>query len=169
MLHLPHCVGIKIHPEEHCYPVREFGDDIFSFAAARRAVVLSHSGERNSLPADLAVFADRFPEVRLILAHLGCGWDDRLDHQVRAIQASRHGNIYCDTSSARSVMPALIEWAVTEIGAGRILYGTDSPLYSAAMQRARIDSAELSDADKQVILRDNAYRLLRLPPNPKGT
>jgi uncharacterized protein len=37
------CVGIKIHPEEHVYPINEFGSAIFEFAAKHRAVVLSHS------------------------------------------------------------------------------------------------------------------------------
>lgn len=157
------CAGIKIHPEEHGYPIKEYGDSIFEFAAARRAPVLTHSGEPNSLPRDFVPFADRYPEVALILAHLGCGHDGEKTHQVRAIQASRRGNIFVDTSSASSIFPGLIEWAVREVGAENILFGTDTPTYSTAMQRARIDSAEISDADKLLILRENARRLLRLP------
>ncbi|GIS63043.1 MAG: hypothetical protein CM1200mP2_52680 [Planctomycetaceae bacterium] len=60
-------------------------------------------------------------------------------------------------------MPQLVEWAVGEIGADRILYGTDTPLYSAEMQRARIDHAELTDDQKKLILRENAVALLDLP------
>jgi predicted TIM-barrel fold metal-dependent hydrolase len=52
---------------------------------------------------------------------------------------------------------------VAEIGADRILFGSDTPLYFTAMQRTRIDQAELSDHEKRLILRDNALRLLRLP------
>lgn len=159
MLGQPQCVGIKIHPEEHGYPIREYGARIFEFAARRRAVVLTHSSEQNSLAEDFIPWADEFPEVRLILAHIGCGWDGDVTHQVRAIQKSRHGNVFADTSSARSIMPGLIEWAVSEIGAERVLFGTDTPLYSTAMQRARINHADLSDAAKRLILRDNAVRL----------
>jgi len=162
MLRRPKCVGIKIHPEEHLYPILEHGRAIFALAATHRTVVLSHSGEKNSLPADLLRFADDYPETRLLLAHLGCGWDDDLGHQVRAIQASRHGNVYVDTSSASSILPGLIEWAVKEVGAGRILYGTDTPLYFAPMQRARIDHANISDIQKRAILRDNAIKLFNL-------
>src|SRR5690606_35792588 len=53
MLRQPRCVGIKIHPEEHGYPVAELGRPLFEFAAQRRAVVLSHSSEQNSLASDL--------------------------------------------------------------------------------------------------------------------
>jgi len=165
MLQLPHCVGIKLHPEEHCYPIREHGQALFEFAAEHAAVVLVHSGDENSLPDDFLPFAERFPEIKLLLAHLGnggaAGGDPGL--QVRTIQASTQGNIYVDTSSARSITPRLVEWAVGEIGADRILYGTDTPLYSATMQRARIDHADLSDAQKKQILRDNAVALLDLP------
>ncbi len=160
MLQQPQCVGIKIHPEEHCYPILEYGRSIFKFAADRKAVVLSHSSEQNSLASDFVPFANEFPEVSLILAHIGCGWDGDPTHQVRAIQKCRHGNVYADTSSASSITPRLIEWAVKEIGAERILFGTDTPLYFTAMQRARIDHADLSDKQKQMIFLENARRIL---------
>lgn len=167
MLRQPQCVGIKLHPEEHGYPIREQAAPLFEFAAERKAVVLTHSSERNSLCEDFVPWANRFPEVRLILAHIGCGWDGDVTHQVRAIQKSRNGNIFADTSSARSMMPNLIEWAVKEVGAERVLFGTDTPLYSTAMQRARIDHADLTEADKRLILRENAVKLfgsmLRVP------
>jgi predicted TIM-barrel fold metal-dependent hydrolase len=163
MLEQPKCVGIKIHPEEHGYPINEFGAEIFGFAAEQRAVILSHSSDQNSRASDLVAWADRFPEVTLILGHLGWGWDGDYTHQIRAIQRSRHGNVFTDTSSARSIVPRLIEWAAGEIGSDRILFGTDTPLYLAAMQRVRIDQAELTDAQKQQILCENAERLFRLP------
>ena len=158
----PKCVGIKIHPEEHCYPIREHGQAIFEFAAAQRSVVMTHSGEQNSLPEDFLSFADAFPEVTLILAHLGHGYDGDPTHQVRAIQQSRHGNIFVDLSSARNMQSGLIEWAVQQIGAEKMLFGTDSPLYFAPMQRARVDYADISEADKRKILCENARELLAL-------
>jgi uncharacterized protein len=159
MLAQPQCVGIKIHPEEHGYLIGDHARQIFEFAARHRAIILTHSSEKNSLAADFVSWVNEFPEVRLILAHIGCGWDGDLTHQVRAIQQCRHGNVFADTSSARSVTPGLIEWAVREVGVERVLFGTDTPLYHAAMQRARIDQADLSEADKRKILRDNALGL----------
>ena len=158
----PRCVGIKIHPEEHGYPIREFGTQLFEFAAQHDAVVLAHSGDPLSLPADFIGPADAFPNVKLILAHLGNGGGAAGDPtlQVAAIQKSRKGNVFVDTSSARSITPGLVEWAVSEIGAERILFGSDTPLYSVAMQRARIDSAEIDDLDKRRILWQNASDLL---------
>ena len=159
MLKEPQCVGIKIHPEEHGYQIRDHARPIFEFAAAHQAVVLTHSSEQNSQAADFVPWANQFPEVRLILAHIGCGWDGDLTHQVRAIQQTRHGNVVADTSSARSITPRLIEWAVSEVGEDRVLFGTDTPLYHTAMQRARIDHADLSSATKRKILCENALSL----------
>ena len=159
MLTQPQCVGIKLHPEEHGYVIRDHARPIFEFAARHRAIMLTHSSEKNSLAADFVPWANEFPDVRLILAHIGCGWDGDLTHQVRAIQQTRHGNVFADTSSSRSITPGLIEWAVREVGVDRVLFGTDTPLYHSAMQRARIDHAELSDDAKRRILRDNALRL----------
>ena len=159
----PKCVGIKIHPEWHGYKIVEQGRTLFEFAAQFDAVIMTHSGERNSLPADFVPFADAFANVNLILAHLGNAEDeDTFDLQVRAIQAAKHGNVHTDTSSSRSLYPGLIELAVNEVGAEHILFGTDSPLYFAPSQRTRIDAADLTDQQKRMILRENAERLLSL-------
>jgi predicted TIM-barrel fold metal-dependent hydrolase len=169
MLKNPWCVGVKIHPEEHGYPITRYGMEIFEFCAARRTVILTHSGETASMPGDFVPFADAHPEVKLILAHIGCSSDGEPGRQVRAIQASKMGNVYADTSSATSVTPRLIEWAVKEAGVDKVLFGTDTPLYHAGMQRARIETADISDDDKQAILRGNAWKLLDLANRPAAT
>ncbi len=162
MLRSPHCVGIKMHPEEHDYPITKYGAELFKFAADHAKVLLFHSGCQNSEPGDYVKLADDHPDMTVILAHLGNGHDDDPAHQVRAIQDSKRGNLYVDTSSAKSILPGLIEWAVKEIGAGQILFGTDTPLYFAPMQRARIDHAAISYADKRKILWGNAARIFGL-------
>lgn len=162
LLRLPTSIGIKIHPELHAYPITRYGRAIFEFAEREQVTVQSHTGESRSLPADFVTFANDFPTVPIILSHLGFGADMDMSHQVRAIQKCRHRNLYTDTSSGRSVTSNLIEWAVSEIGDDRILFGTDTPLYFAPMQRARIDSADISAASKRKILCTNAERLFGL-------
>ena len=159
MLRTPRCVGIKIHPEEHQYAISEHGKPVFEFADEHGAIVMSHSGEARSMPDDFLPSADDHPEVSLILSHLGYGFDQDVTHQVSAVRDAKHGNVYTDTSSATSIARGLIEWAVAEIGHDRILFGTDSPLYDAPMQRARIDHADISAEAKSAILYANAERL----------
>jgi predicted TIM-barrel fold metal-dependent hydrolase len=103
-----------------------------------------------------------------MLAHLGngAGDDNRPDLQVRAIQSAKHGNLWVDTSSGRSILPGLIEWGLKELGVDRLLFGSDTPLYHVAMQRTRIECAEISATDRRRILRDNAIRFFRLDKLP---
>ena len=168
MLKSPYCVGIKIHPEEHGYRIADEGDKLFDFFDEVQAPVMTHSGCPNSLPAAFVPFADKHPRVRMLLAHLGNGTGDhgRADLQVRAIQAARHDNLWVDTSSARSILPGLIEWAVRELGAERVLFGSDTPLYDVAMHRTRIEMADVPAAAKRLILRDNAVKFFRLDRLP---
>ncbi len=170
MLKSPWCVGIKIHPEEHAYRIADHGEELFSFFEEVGAPVMTHSGCPNSLPAEFVPFADRHPGARVLLAHLGngAGANGRVDLQVRAVQAAKHGNLWVDTSSARSILPGLVEWAVRELGAERLLFGSDTPLYSVSMQRTRIEMADIPAAAKQLILRDNAVKFFRLDRLPSA-
>lgn len=161
LLRHPSCCGIKIHPDAHHYLITERGGAIFEFAARQNTVVLTHSGQYGANPEDFIPFADRHPNVRLILAHLGND-EGSLHRQAFACRRSRHGNVYVDTSSAASIQSGLIESAVADLGHERILFGTDTPLYFAPAHRARIDHALISDVAKRAILQGNAARLLRI-------
>ena len=111
------------------------------------------------MPEDFVPWADRFPEVRLIVAHLGHGDDGLRSRQVNAIENARHRNIWTDTSSSMSIISGLIEWAVSRVGDDRILFGTDTPLYFTACQKARVECAEISSESKTRILSGNALAL----------
>lgn len=162
LLDHPGCAGIKIHPHAHGYEIREQGPALFGFAAERNAVVLAHSGDIGSYPEDFVPFVDRHPTMQLILAHLGNSDDGSISRQVEAIERASNGNLWVDTSSARSMFSGLIEWAVERIGHDRILFGTDTPLYWAGAQKGRIETAAIDETAKQAILWDNATALLRL-------
>ena len=84
------------------------------------------------------------------------------DLQVEAVKKSTEGNVWADTSSSRSMLARVIEHAVDQLGAERILFGTDTPLYFAATQKSRIAYASISDEAKRMILHDNAAGLLGL-------
>lgn len=147
MLSAPKTLGIKIHPSCHGYDIRGYGDALFSFAAERKTFVLMHPQYIEDMPA----FADRYPDMNLIIAHLGS-----LAH-IDAIAAARHGNIYTDTSGGASNMNSIVEYAVSRVGSEKILFGTDT--YSCAFQFGRIALSALPEEDKANILYRNALRL----------
>ncbi|MFH0963627.1 MAG: amidohydrolase family protein [Planctomycetota bacterium] len=163
LLQHPRCVGVKLHPRWSHWSLDRYGERIFAFLAERRAVAITHTGNPGDEPERFIPFADRFPEARLILAHLGHDEEGgAYDLQIKGVKKSRQGNVWTDTSSSRSITAKLIERAVQEIGADRLLFGTDTPLYFAAMQKARIAYADIPKRDKVKILRGNAQALLRL-------
>ena len=158
----PSCMGIKIHPHAHQFEIREFGAQIFSFADERNSVVLTHSGDVGSYPEDFVPFANRHANVQLILAHLGNSDDGSVMRQVQAIQHGRNGNLWVDTSSARSMFSGLIEWAVEQIGEQtESLRQRHTALFGRA-QKGRIETADIDDSAKQAILWDNAAGLFGL-------
>ena len=151
MLESPKTLGIKIHPVFHQYDLAQYGDEIFSFANDLDAVVLMHPVMTPEGMEQVSHFADKYPKMRLILAHL-CS-----EEHVDVIQNAKHGNVFTDTSGSASYMNNVLEYAVDRIGSDRILFGTDG--YSAEFQFGRVALSRLSFADKENILYRNARAL----------
>ena len=172
-----HSAGFSVGEIERC--VREHGfrgvkleatvvardarlDPIMEAARRLGVPVLHHAWyqtvgapEGESTPADIADLASRFPDVPLIMAHLGGA-------RVRGVLDIRpHENVAVDTSGSQP-MGELVEYAVATIGADRIVYGSDVPGRDFSAQLGRILGARISDADRQRILAENAARILGL-------
>lgn len=145
------CVGIKIYPLCHKYSIEEYGDKIFSFADKHNAVVQIHPDYKEKC---IAQFADRYNKATYILAHLG--YEDYID----AVKNAKYGNVYVDTSGMASMKNMIIEYAVSQIGSDRILFGTDT--YSAASQRGRIEFSTIDEKHKENILFNNAKQLFKI-------
>ncbi len=149
MLKNEKCVGMKLHPRLHQYTLAEYGEKIFSFADERSAIVQMHYGRE-----DYVGLANAFPNATFIVAHLG----GKL--HIDAVKYAKHRNVYTDTSGMDSLKNKVIEYAVSQIGSDRILFGTDT--YAAGSQRGRIEYALISQQDKENILYNNAKRLFGL-------
>ncbi len=143
----PKCLGIKIHPGCHGYDIEQYGDKIFSYANEKDAVVVMHPDKIELMP----VFADRYPKMKLIIAHLG--WVAHVD----AIEQAKYGNVFADTSGIASSNNNVIEYTYGRVGSEHILFGTDT--YSCAFQRGRIQFARIPDKDKENILLRNAQHM----------
>lgn len=135
-------------------------DAVMEAAARRNCVVYQHAwylsggnGPDHSTPADVAVLAGRFPEVRIIMPHLA-GWGER---GVRDV--AEHQNVYVDTSGGVA-LSGLVEYAVEVLGAGRVLYGSDFPVRDFSAQIGRVAGARITDDERRLIFHDNAAELL---------
>ncbi len=160
LLRHPKCTGVKLHPHMHGYAFKDRGNQVLSFCRGHSAAVISHTGDASCDPLDFVALADAFPDVPIILSHLGHGPEGHVFGQVRAIESNAAGNLYTDTSSQRFLYGALLEAAVDRIAARRILFGTDTPLYFAACQKTRVEAALIGADQKRSILGENAQTLL---------
>lgn len=142
-------------------------DPIMKKAEELDVVVLQHSwdtsvigrkmkgGGYQSDPSDIADLASRFPKTKIIMAHLtAAGYRGILDVQP-------FPNVYVDTSGSQP-FSEIIEYAVKELGAERILFGSDVPGRDFSAQLARIYDARISSKEKKLILGLNAKKLLKL-------
>ncbi|MAE67604.1 MAG: hypothetical protein CMJ18_25390 [Phycisphaeraceae bacterium] len=161
MIDHPKCAGVKLHPRWNYWSVEEHGDRLFAFLGERKLLTLTHTGNEGNEPHRFIPFANRYPGVRLILAHIGHSEDGGHSHQIEAVRQSTQGNVWTDTSSIKSMIARLIERAVEVLGADRVVFGTDSPLYFAASQKARVAYADICDEDKRRVLYENAAQLLK--------
>lgn len=105
-----------------------------------------------STPADVAELAHRHPGLRIQMAHLG-GAGER-----GVADIAPYDNIVVDTSGGDPVLGE-VDYAVTVLGADRVLFGSDVPIRDPATALAKVLGSELSEQDRQRVLRDNALRV----------
>ena len=75
-------------------------------------------------------------------------------------------NFYLTTSGYFSVAP--LQCALAAVGANRILFAIDYPFADNAEGRAFLETAPISQVDREKIAHGNAERLLRIPPAAAG-
>lgn len=152
---------IKIHPEFHAYPMDGPGyRPVFAFADEHRIPVLTHSwgvGRGLDHPSLARGIAVDFPDMPFVLGHAG-GVPEGVHASVAVARDAP--SVYLDTATSM-VYRGAIEHMVEEVGASRVLFGTDAPYLADAPQVARVAGARIDEADKRAILGANLLGLLR--------
>jgi predicted TIM-barrel fold metal-dependent hydrolase len=159
-------VGVKLWVARHCNTPEL--DPIVKRAAELKALVLQHTyikatgnlpGE--STPMELAELARRHPDVPMIAAHAGADWEVG----IRAICDCKN---VCAELCGSDPTAGFTEMAVRELGAERVLYGSDAGGRSFASQLGKVLGADIPESAKRLILGENCRRLLRPILNLKG-
>jgi len=151
--------GVKLHPWVAAFPLNHpMVYAVFDVAARYRIPVLSHSARSEfCTPMLFADIAMRYPEVPVIMGHMG---KQHLHYDV--LPAMRLAeNIFLATSGSK--LQILLEKAVEEFGAERVLFGTDGPHELLPAYVARIEDLNVSEEAKELILGKNAAKLFKLP------
>jgi hypothetical protein len=158
--------GVKMMPLlQEVYPDDPRCARLYEALIERKMILVAHAGrdpldrqEVFGTPDRFARTIECYPDLRLVLAHLGGlrMWDD-----VRRHLLSAGGNVYFDTAyvsfyMGREEMGELIR----DIGPERVIFGSDYPWEKPGKAAEIIKSLELCDAEEQAILSKNAAKLL---------
>jgi uncharacterized protein len=151
-------VGVKLWIARRCHEAEL--DAIVKRAAELKAPILQHTwfkargnlpGESNSL--DLAALAMRHPTASFVCGHAGGDWP----LGIRAVRG--RPNVAVETGGGDPTT-GFVEMAVRELGADRVLFGSDAGGRTFASQLAKVQGADVPDAAKRLVLKENLKRLL---------
>jgi predicted TIM-barrel fold metal-dependent hydrolase len=175
----PELTAIKLFPGYlPFYPHDRRLDPVYEFAVHRKVPVMFHQGdtlERNgrlkfSRPIDIDEVAVRWPDLPIVICHLGNPWVEETAELVY-----KNANVWTDCSGllARPTVPyfremferartRLHQLIVTVGDADRVLYGSDWPLESIATAVDLVATLPIPEDDRERILGGNARRLFHL-------
>lgn len=148
--------GIKFHPRNEGYAIdnRELVFPIMKKVQEHGGLVLFHTGcPVYSHPTLVGYVAEHFPEVPVVLGHMGAEYPDD------AILVARwFDNVVVDSSFCAGVNA--IEKAVEIAGAEKVVYASDYPQGSMEIDTLKVKLADISPRDKELILGRNIKRIL---------
>jgi predicted TIM-barrel fold metal-dependent hydrolase len=167
--------GIVLLPALHGF----YGNDrrvwpVYEMAQSFQLPILSQTGDAGPLPPGgrghwgrpryFGDVAASFPKLRLILGHLGRGYESEI-----AMLTRRYPNIYTETSMRLRSLDEAGQWSPAEavtwfrlIGIDRILFGTNWPLFNPQEDIDTVRTLPLTPEEKRKILGENAKRALQL-------
>lgn len=153
----PGVVGIKFHTTQHqAVASDERYAPAWEFARGRGMVILSHTWGVADI-VGIEKMARRFPEVPVIMGHSG-GYE--FAAIVEAMRVAREcANAWLDLTLS-GMFEGLVESFVRDVGARKVLFGSDIPFMDPRANLGRVVFARISDRDKELILRENTRELL---------
>lgn len=152
--------GVKLNPLKHAYVAdADFMDPIMQKAEELNVPVFIHCGHPPySLPWSIALLAERFPKVKVIMIHMGHGHGVYIDASLK--MARRHSNLYLEMSGMP--MQTKIREAYETVGKDRIMFGTDAPFHHPTIEIQKVLTCGLGDKELEDIFYNNAAKLMGL-------
>ncbi len=123
---------------------------------------VGHTGPLYTSETGRPLYIDRvaldFPELRIICGHIGWPWTEEM-----IAVAWKHANVYIDTSAhfPKRYGDALIKWMKGPLKS-KVLFATDYPLLPYDRVMKEVNELGLPEDVRQMFLRDNARRVLKL-------
>lgn len=152
--------AVKLHPLFHSYlPNDECVFPIAELAGELDIPLMIHTGHPPySLPWSVAQLADIYPEVKMVMIHMGHG--NGMYVQAAIDMAKKYPNLYLETSGMP--MHTKIKEAYEDVGADRIMWGLDAPFHHPTVEMQRTIVSGLTDKQLEDVFYNNAKKLLKL-------
>lgn len=141
--------GIKVHRNDARIS-REVCE-----AARRFALPVMYDPMGEVATAELV--ADEFPDVDFVIPHLGSFADDWSAQLAFCGLLAERPNLYTDTSGVRRF--DLLERAVRDAGAHKVLFGSDGPWLHPGLELEKVRLLGLPPAEESLVLAGNFLRL----------
>lgn len=102
--------------------------------------------------------AAKYPETTFVLSHMGGDTPELEMGTIQGITEGRLDNVLLGTEGVREYWA--VQRAVNEIGAEKVVFGSDFPLGHPRMYMALVDALTLTPGQKRLILGGNALRMV---------
>jgi len=162
----PAFVGVKIHPSDHSVFAEDEGYiPVWEWAKKHAMPIMSHTWAATSNPKQAYATPDRFegfikayPEVDFVFGHSG----GRVNGIKKAVEiGTRYKNTYYDLAGD-VYNRGVIEYICKNIGADRLMIGSDVFWFDLTVPMGMVLGADISDKEKELIMGGNAARLFRI-------
>lgn len=149
--------GLVFHPTFEGFGVDStmFHSLLEALGTERSLVMVHATTDGRGNPTAIAAVASRFPHLQFLLGHPVFTQQQR-EQCVVAVAAN--ANILLDLAYQSD--PAITEFFVGEVGADRILFGSDAPYFDPGAVIASIEAASIKESDRELIFHGNAERLI---------
>jgi len=159
--------GIKIHPSFNGISADDPSyDPVWQFAAENDLTIVAHSWSASSYnpaqifstPEKFETYVKKYLGVRFVLAHSG---GRGMGRQEALRMVNTYQNVYTDCAGDIYDYH-YFEDMTALLPQNKLLFGTDFPWFDHRSHLTRIFLADIPDASKQKILRDNSIEAFKL-------
>ncbi len=150
--------GLKLHPLFNAYTANDaVVYPLMDCARELGLPVFIHCGHPPfSLPWSIAQLAEEYPDVRIVMVHMGHGHGVYI--QASIDMARKYPNLYLENSGMP--MHTKIKEAYERVGADRIFWGSDAPFHHYAVEILRTQVCGLAEPHLENIFYNNIARFM---------
>ena len=147
--------GIKLHPHAQKFAIDSA--TVYRIAGWVADVrpdipIIFDNGKLASPNQLIGDLAKTFPDVTFIMAHMRGG--DFIE------VTAAHDNIFIQTTGVPQV--EVVQQCVDELGANRVMMGSDSPYHSMEDEVKKVEALQLSEGEKLMVFSGTAKNVLKI-------